>query len=99
MKIIIFAGGTGTRLWPLSRKEHPKQFKKMFDGKSTLELALDRVVPTFGLKNIYISTNRRYLDQVLQDLPYFPKENLILEPDKRDLAPAVGLNLMHLKKL
>lgn len=97
MKIIIFAGGTGTRLWPLSRKEFPKQFKKMFDGKSTLDLALDRVTSQFGLENIYLSTNIRYQERLLIEFPNFPKNQIIFEPDKRDLAPAVGLNLIHLK--
>ena len=98
MKIIIFAGGSGTRLWPLSRNENPKQFRKMFDGKSTLELAIDRVSGTFGLENIYISTNNKYFDHIKEQIPFFPTQNIILEPERRDLAPAVGLNLTNLRK-
>ena len=60
MKLVIFAGGTGTRLWPLSRKNFPKQFIKMFNNKSTLQLAVDRVKKPFGLNNIIISTNEAY---------------------------------------
>lgn len=98
MKLIIFAGGTGTRLWPLSRKELPKQFIRMFNGKSTLQLAIDRLAPTFGLNNIIISTNENYRNLVAEQLPGLPADNIITEPEKRDLAPAVGFNLIHLKK-
>lgn len=53
MKIIIFAGGVGTRLWPLSRKNSPKQFEKIIGDKSTLQQTIDRLSPEFSLK-IYI---------------------------------------------
>ncbi len=98
MKLIIFAGGAGTRLWPLSRKSLPKQFIRMFDGKSTLQLAVDRVREPFGLENIIISTNEQYVSMVKAELPEIPVANIVGEPEKRDLAPAVGLNLMRLKK-
>jgi mannose-1-phosphate guanylyltransferase len=97
MKILIFAGGTGTRLWPLSRSNSPKQFEKMFDDKSTLQLAVDRVRQEFGIENIYISTNKKYENIVLEQIPDLYKSNLILEPTKRDLAAAVGLSFMKLK--
>lgn len=86
-------------MWPLSRKALPKQFIRMFDGKSTLQLAIDRLAPTFGLNNIIISTNTSYKKMVAEQLPGLPAANIISEPEKRDLAPAVGLNLIHLKKL
>ena len=57
MKAIIFAGGVGTRLWPLSRKSSPKQFEKVIGNKSTLELSIERLVPDFAWEDIYISTN------------------------------------------
>ncbi len=98
MKAIIFAGGTGTRLWPLSRKALPKQFKQMFDGKSTLQLAVKRLENTFGMENILISTNERYVAYVKEQIPRIPLVNIIAEPEKRDVAPAVGFNLMHLRK-
>lgn len=98
MKLIIFAGGAGTRLWPLSRKSLPKQFIKMFDGKSTLQLAVDRVKEPFGLENIVISTNEQYVSMIKAELPEISVSNIVGEPEKRDLGPAVGLNLMRLKK-
>lgn len=57
MKAIIFAGGTGIRLWPLSRRKSPKQFEKIIGNKSTLQLAVERLIPDFDYSDIYISTN------------------------------------------
>ncbi|HSX04860.1 MAG TPA: sugar phosphate nucleotidyltransferase [Candidatus Saccharimonadales bacterium] len=99
MKLIIFCGGSGTRLWPLSRHAFPKQFIKMFDGKSTFQLAIERIAPVFGIENIIISTTKAYRGYITEQLPELPLSNIIEEPEKRDLGPAVGLNLIHLKKI
>lgn len=97
MKIIIFAGGIGTRMWPLSRKSLPKQFIKMFDGKSTLELAVRRV-KNFGYENIYISTLQEYVPLTKKYIPQIPSKNIVGEPALRNVAPAVGYNLVRLRK-
>ena len=60
MKIIIFAGGIGTRMWPLSRVNSPKQFDTIFNGRSTIQLAYERVAPVFGSENIFIQTTKIY---------------------------------------
>lgn len=91
MKVVVFAGGVGTRLWPLSRKNTPKQFEKIIGEKSTLQLTVERLLPSFQPPNIYIATSKRYADIVGLQLPTIPKENLILEPEVRDIGPAVGL--------
>ncbi|MBI2029529.1 mannose-1-phosphate guanylyltransferase [Candidatus Gottesmanbacteria bacterium] len=91
MKAIIFAGGVGTRLWPLSRKSSPKQFEKIIGNKSTLQLAVERLIPEFEWKDIYISTGATYVDIVEKQLPNVPKQNVIGEPLMRDVGPAVGL--------
>lgn len=96
MKILIFAGGTGTRMWPLSRKSLPKQFIKMFNGKSTLELAVNRV-KSFGLENIYVSTLQKYIPLVKKTVPNLKPKNIIGEPDLRNVAPAIGYNLIRLR--
>ena len=96
MKIIIFAGGSGRRLWPISRQKSPKQFEPIIGQQSTLQLAVDRVEDHYGAENIYISTNRKYLDILRQQLPQLPIQNIIGEPTRRDLAAAVGLSMMHL---
>lgn len=90
MKIVIFAGGVGTRLWPLSRKNTPKQFEKIIGDKSTLQLAVDRLKPDFKPEDIYISTGEKYEEIVRSHLPQIPSENFIFEPEMRDVGPAVG---------
>jgi len=96
MKIVIFAGGSGRRLWPISRKKSPKQFEPIIGEKSTLRLAVDRVLDQYGAVNIFISTNEAYVDIIRQQLPELPPANVIGEPTRRDLAAAVGLALAHL---
>lgn len=98
MKIVIFAGGSGRRLWPISRQKSPKQFEPILGEKSTVQLAVDRVVDVYGVENIFISTNTKYLDIVRRQLSQLPEENFIGEPARRDLAAAVGLAMTHLKQ-
>ncbi len=97
MKIVIFAGGAGTRLWPLSRRNSPKQFEKLKDNKSTLQMAVERI-KGFGLENIYVSTNVKYVPLVEEQIKELEPAHIFTEPAKRDLAAAVGLTLLRLKK-
>lgn len=98
MKIVIFAGGVGTRLWPLSRKNTPKQFEKIFDDKSLLQIAASKVFPDFTWNDIYISTNKQYEEILRKQFPEIPQENLIFEPAMRDVGPAVGLMIANFIK-
>ncbi|MFH0749508.1 MAG: sugar phosphate nucleotidyltransferase [Candidatus Gottesmanbacteria bacterium] len=98
MKAIVFAGGVGTRLWPLSRKKSPKQFEKIIGDKSTLQLAAGRVQPDFTWNDIYISTGKQYVPIVEKQLSELPKGHVIGEPVMRDVGPAVGLVTALLSK-
>jgi len=96
MKIVVFAGGTGRRLWPISRQKSPKQFEPIIDSKSTVQLTMDRLKNLVGIENIFISTNERYVDILVEQLPDVPVDHFIGEPERRDLAAAVGLAMLHI---
>ncbi len=98
MKVVIFAGGVGTRLWPLSRKNTPKQFEKVVGDKSMLQISISKLFPSFEWKDIYISTNFQYKDVLKKQFPKIPEENLIFEPAMRDVGPAVGLMIANFIK-
>lgn len=91
MKAVIFAGGVGTRLWPLSRKKSPKQFEKIIGDTSTLQLSAQRLQPDFSWSDIYVSTGQLYVPIVQEQLPFLPADHVIGEPMMRDVGPAVGL--------
>lgn len=98
MKIVIFAGGVGTRLWPLSRNNTPKQFGKLIGDQSTLQQTISRLTPEFDHKDIYIATGIQYKEVVMEQLPFIPAENFIFEPTRRDVGPAIGLSSFILDK-
>ena len=98
MKAVIFAGGAGTRLWPLSRKKSPKQFERIIGDKSTLQLAVERLRPEFEFADIYISTNAAYKAIIQKQIPDIPDENYFLEPEKKDVGPAIALVMGIMQK-
>lgn len=91
MKVVIFAGGVGTRLWPVSRKKTPKQFEKIIGDKSTVQSAVDRILPILKPEDIFISSGKIYKDTLFSQLPEIPRDNFILEPQMRDVGAAVGV--------
>ena len=77
MKAVIFAGGVGTRLWPLSRKRSPKQFEKIIGDKSTLQLAATRIQPDFTWSDIYVATGKQHVSVVQGQLEKLPPDHVI----------------------
>lgn len=98
MKIVLFAGGVGSRLWPLSRKNKPKQFGKIIADRSMLQIAVHKLFPEFKWEDVYISTGKQFASTVLEQLPLLPKDNIIIEPEMRDVGPAVGLVIAQFAK-
>lgn len=88
MKVIILAGGSGERFWPLSTKETPKQFLRLFSEKTLLRETFERVNYFANPENIFVVTNKLYAEQTFADLPELPRENVLLEPLKKNTAPA-----------
>jgi mannose-1-phosphate guanylyltransferase len=87
---VIMAGGSGTRLWPLSRGNRPKQLLAVVRGKSLLRLSYERMRALLPADRIFVCTLSAHKDLVLRDLPELPPENLLGEPIARDTANAVG---------
>jgi len=95
---IIMAGGGGTRLWPLSRKNHPKQMLSLFDERSLYQTTIDRLEGVFPLENIYVITVLEQADELRAQYPGIPNENYLIEPMPRGTASVVGLGALALKK-
>ncbi len=96
---LIMAGGRGERFWPKSRKNLPKQFLSLTDdGKTMIQLTVERILPLVNMEDIYIATNRDYKALVQQQLPEIPEENILCEPVGKNTAPCIGLGAVHMQK-
>ncbi len=101
MKAIILAGGSGTRLWPLSRKNFPKQFLKLNGDKSLLQQTVERLLQAVTPEDIVVMTNSDYKFHVQSDFQFLNSKlltqdsNIILEPEGRNTAPAIALGIKY----
>lgn len=93
------AGGGGTRLWPLSRKDLPKQFLDLGTGKTLLEHTYDRAAQMVSAEHIYIATTQEHKEKVMSFLPSVPPENVFLEPQRRETGPAFAATAVQLQLL
>lgn len=93
---LIMAGGKGERFWPKSRVTLPKQFLSLTDdGKTMIQLTVERIRPLVELEDVYIATNKNYKELVKEQLPGLPEENILCEPAGRNTAPCIGLGAVH----
>jgi len=96
---LIMAGGKGERFWPRSRTSLPKQFLSLTDdGKTMIQLTVERIRPLVDLEDIYISTNEAYKSLVIEQLPGLPERNILCEPIGRNTAPCIGLGAIHISQ-
>ncbi|MFO0322607.1 MAG: mannose-1-phosphate guanylyltransferase [Bacteroidota bacterium] len=88
---IIMAGGVGTRFWPLSTTNHPKQFLDILaTGRTLIQQTFDRFIELCPPENIYVVTSHQYETLVSEQLPHIPKQNILTEPSRKNTAPCVA---------
>jgi len=95
---VIMAGGTGTRFWPLSTGDKPKQFLELFGERSLLRMSFERVAGPVPPERVLVLTNRAFTGLVADQLPELPRQNIVGEPQKKDTAAAVALAAALCKK-
>ncbi|MCH5221106.1 MAG: mannose-1-phosphate guanylyltransferase [Muribaculaceae bacterium] len=94
---VIMCGGIGSRFWPYSRTRLPKQFIDFLGtGRTLLQMSYDRISSIIPAENIIILTNERYFDLVCEQLPEISKENILLEPARRNTAPCIAWAAWHI---
>ena len=93
---VIMAGGSGTRLWPLSRRNYPKQALKLVGERTMFQYAVQRIRPIFPPERIMVVTLAKHATILMEQVPELPAQNFILEPEGRGTAPAIGLAAIHI---
>lgn len=97
--VLILAGGSGIRLWPLSRKDRPKQFLPVFSNNlSFFQAAVLRALKITDAEDVYVLTQSSYSASVAEQAPMIPEENVFFETYKRNTAPAIALAMMKIKE-
>ncbi len=93
-------GGIGSRFWPFSKEDRPKQFLDFFGtGRSLLQSTYDRFKKIIPVENIFVVTNDAYAELTLKQLPELSKEQVLLEPLRRNTAPAIAYSLFHIQAI
>ena len=97
---VIMAGGVGSRFWPFSRNEKPKQFLDFFGtGRSLLQMTIDRFRPIVPIENILIVTNIIYREQVLEQIPDLQSNQVLCEPARRNTAPCIAYAMARIRAM
>ena len=89
--VVIMAGGIGSRLWPLSTPETPKQFIDLLGiGRTLIQMTYDRFLPVCNISNFWVVTSEKYVDIVRVQLPLIPESHVLAEPEPRNTAPCIA---------
>ena len=98
--VAIMAGGVGSRFWPASREERPKQFLDILGtGKSLLQITYERFLPLIPKENIFIVTNSAYISLVKEQLPDVTDNQILAEPSRNNTAPCLAYTAFKLESL
>jgi mannose-1-phosphate guanylyltransferase len=94
---LVLAGGGGTRLWPMSRKNTPKQLLPLVDNRTMFRTSVDRIAKILPPERICVVTGGDYVERMMAEVPHIPKENFFVEPDGKNSAPAAafGIWMIH----
>ncbi|MGG7214931.1 mannose-1-phosphate guanylyltransferase [Clostridium nigeriense] len=95
---LIMAGGKGTRFWPLSTEEKPKQFLNLIGSETMIQMTVNRIKPIIPLERIFICTGEMYVDLVKKQLPELPNRNIIVEPEGRNTTPCIALSALVINR-
>jgi mannose-1-phosphate guanylyltransferase len=98
MYALIMAGGVGSRLWPRSRKQMPKQLLNLTSERTLFQEAVARLAPLFKPGQIFVATGADYVPTMREQVPELPTENYIVEPSGRGTAPCIGLAAIHMRR-
>ena len=94
------AGGVGSRFWPFSREEKPKQFLDFFGtGRSLLQMTVDRFRPLIPIENMFIVTNVAYKQMILEQVPDLSEGQILCEPARRNTAPCIAYATAHIRAI
>lgn len=96
---LIMAGGIGSRFWPQSTLEKPKQFLPLLNEKTMLQMTYDRINKLISKENIFIVTNNNYIDKVKEQIPDIKDINIITEPCSKNTAPCILLSTIYIRKI
>ena len=99
MYCVIMAGGRGTRFWPASRKENPKQLLNIVGNESMLQMTVNRLVKMKNVEDVFIVTGPNLAPKIKKTIKGVKPKNIIVEPSGKDTAAAIGLAALHIKKL
>jgi len=98
MVAVIMAGGAGTRFWPKSKENHPKQLLQIIGNGTMLQNTVRRLLPIIPPEKVFIVCKQAHQQEIARQLPAVPQENIIVEPQGKNTAPCIGLAALYIQQ-